>query len=416
MMMKGGRAVAARIMMDKPAVAGGRPVRDKLLPLAQATIGEQDVLAVTEVLRRGQLGSGQLVRRFEEAVAAYVGTRYAVAVSSGAAGLHIALMAAAVGQGEEVITTPLTHPATSNCILYQGGLHTFADIDPTTWNMDPRQVAAKISSLTRALIPVHLAGNPCPMDDFWIQAREHDLVVIEDAAHALGGTYKNKKIGSSSDMTVFSFSNPQHCYTGEGGMVVTDSEDYYQWMLVFRENGMVNHPDLLTKAGEPWRVEMQDRGYNYRMTEMQAALGLTQLARVDEFVARRTAVAAQYNRAFGNHPAVTLPRQNPQGQSTWHYYLLALRTENLKVSRLEIFQALQAENIEVGVHYLPVFLHPYYLWIGHPDVCTLETSLCPGAEELYHRLITLPLYPAMTDRDAEDVITATCKVLDYYLI
>lgn len=402
--------------MDKPAIAGGRPVRGNLLPLAGSSINEDDINAVSEVLRAGEPGSGAMVQRFEEAVARYVGARYAVAVSSGAAGLHIALMAAAVGHEEEVITSPLTHPATSNCILYQGGIHTFADIDPATFNIDPRAVAAKISSRTSALIPVHFGGNPCDMDALWKLAREHDLAVIEDAAHALGAEYAGKKIGALSDLTVFSFSAPQHCYTGEGGMVTTNSDDLFEWLVIFRENGMVSDPGKLTKIGEPWRVEMQDRGYNYRMTGMQAALGLSQLGRVEEFIARRAGIARRYNRAFSGHPAVMLPVQNGRGRSTWYYYLLALRTENLRASRAEIYHALRAENIEVGVHYLPVFLHPYYLWIGHPDVCTLDTSLCPKAEALYHRLLTLPLYPAMSDRDVEDVINATGRVLDYYLV
>lgn len=403
-------------MIDKPAVAGGKPVRENSLPLAEASVHENDILAVTGVLRGGKLGCGETVQKFERAVAKYVGARYAVAVSSGAAGLHIALMSAAVGHQEEVITSPLTHPATANCILYQGGIHTFADIDSATFNIDPGVVATKISSRTAALIPVHFAGNPCNMEALHRLAREHNLIVIEDAAHALGGEYGGQKIGALSDLTVFSFSDPQHCYTGEGGVVTTDSEEFYQWMLIFRENGMVRDPQKLARPEGPWRVEMQDRGYNYRMTEMQAALGIGQLARAEEFIARRTAIAEKYNRALAGHPAVVLPEQNPRGRSTWHYYLLALRLENLKASRSDIFYALRAENIEVGVHYLPVFLHPYYLWIGHPDVCTLEGSLCPQAEELYNRLLTLPLYPAMTDRDVDDVITAVIRVLDYYTL
>lgn len=401
-------------MTNKPAIAGGRPVREILLPLAKSVLNENDISVVTEVLRGGKLSGGAMVSRFEQAMAAYTGARYAVAVSSGAAGLHIALMSAAVGHMEEVITSSLTDPSTSNCIIYQGGIHTFADIDPATFNVDPRMVAMKISDRTKALIPVHYAGNPCQMDALQELARAKDLVIIEDAAHALGGEYGGKKIGAISELTVFSFSSPQHCYTGEGGMVTTDSEELYQWLTMFRENGMVYDPKRQVKPEGPWTVEMQDRGYNYRMTEMQAALGISQLSRADEFIDRRANIADRYNRAFSAHPAITLPEQNSRGRSTWHYYILALRTENLKVSRKEIFNALQAENIEVGVHYLPVFLHPYYLWIGHPDICTLDTSLCPKAEDLYHKLLTLPLYPSMTDSDAEDVIEAVLKVLNFY--
>ncbi|SFH17819.1 dTDP-4-amino-4,6-dideoxygalactose transaminase [Desulfotomaculum arcticum] len=402
-------------MKNKPAVAGGRPVREKVLPMAKSVLNDNDINAVTEVLRGGKLGSGEAVSLFEQAMTAYTGARYAVAVSSGAAGLHIALMSAAVGHMEEVITSPLTHPSTSNCILYQGGIHTFADIDPATFNIDPEMVAMKISDRTKALIPVHYAGNPCQLDALQELARAKDLVIIEDAAHALGGEYEGQKIGSISDLTVFSFSSPQNCYTGEGGMVTTDSEELYQWLTMFRENGMIYDSQRQVKPEGPWTVEMQDRGYNYRMTGMQAALGVSQLSRADGFIGRRANIAGRYNRAFSGHPAIFLPEQNSRGRSTWHYYVMALRTEYLKVSRREIFDALQTENIEVGVHYLPVFLHPYYLWIGHPDICTLDTSLCPKAEDLYHKLLTLPLYPAMTDNDAEDVIEAVLKVLNYFL-
>ncbi len=391
-------------------------MRNRLLPLAAAEMTADDIQAVTRVLGDGKLGSGDKVREFEAAVAEYVGARYAAAVSSGAAGLHIALMSAAVGHEDEVITTPLTHPATANCILYQNGIHTFADVEPATYNIDPVKVKYRITGRTRALIPVHFAGNPCALDQLYELARENDLCVIEDASHALGGYYKDKRIGSLSDLTVFSFSDPQHCYTGEGGIVTTNSGEFYEWMLVFRENGMVSEAKKMLKPEGPWRKEMQDRGYNYRLTDMQAALGISQLARVEEFIGRRTEIAHYYNRALAGHPALDLPEPNPRGRSTWHRYIVTLRTEKLKAGRTEILHAIRAENIEVGVHFLPVFLHPYYLWIGHPDVCTIEGSLCPVAEDLYNRFLTLPLFPSMTDRDALEVIEAVTRVLDYFLI
>jgi len=403
-------------MINKPAAAGGLPVRSRMLPLAAAEMTIADIQAVTRVLSDGELGSGDKVTEFETAVAEYVGAKYAVAVSSGAAGLHVALMSAAVGHEDEVITTPLTHPATSNCILYQNGIHTFVDVEPTTYNLDPVKVKHRITGRTRALIPVHFAGNPCELDLLHDLARENDLCVIEDAAHALGGYYKKKRIGALSDFTVFSFSDPQHCYTGEGGMVTTNSEEFFEWMLVFRENGLVRDPQKMINPEGPWRKEMQDRGFNYRLTDMQAALGISQLARVEEFISRRTDIANLYNRTLANHPAITLPEQHPQGRSTWHRYIVTLCMEKLKAGRNEIFKAIRAENIEVGVHYLPVFMHPYYLWIGHPDVCTIEGSLCPVAEDLYNRFLTLPLFPSMTDQDVQDVIDAVTRVLDYYLL
>lgn len=198
--------------------------------------------------------------------------------------------------------------------------------------------------------------------------------------------------------------------------MTTNSGEFYEWMLVFRENGMVSEAQKMIKPEGPWRKEMQDRGYNYRLTDMQAALGISQLARVEEFIGRRTEIANYYNRALAGHPALDLQEPNPLGRSTWHRYIVTLRTEKLKAGRTEILHAVRAENIEVGVHFLPVFLHPYYLWIGHPDVCTIEGSLCPIAEDLYNRFLTLPLFPSMTDRDAREVIEAVTRVLDYFLI
>lgn len=399
-----------------PAVAGGKPVREKLLPLASPSLNEEDKQAVMQVLDSGNLKNGPMVREFEENFARYVGARYAVAVSSAAAGLHIALMAAAVGHEEEVITSPLVHPSTPAAILHQHGMHTFADIDPETYNVDPEEIRKKVSSRTVALMPVHFAGRPCDMEAIQDIARENKLEVIEDASHALGAEYRGKKIGTLSSLTVFSFSGPQGVYTGEGGMVVTDSEELYFWLLVFRNGGIVTDPQKLSRREGPWHFEMQDRGFYYQMTEMQAALGLSQLKRAGEFAARRREIAEIYNAAFAGMEQFDLPAPFHGGKHSWYYYIIALRPENLKAARLEIYNALRAENIGVGVHYMPAFLHPYFKWVGHPDVCTLEGSLCPRAENLYSRLLTLPLFPGMTRQDVEDVIEAVHRVMKYYAV
>lgn len=403
-------------MADTLAVAGGTPVRSDFLPLAASYVTEDDKKAVRAVLDGGQLQSGKKVKEFEENFARYVGARYAVAVSSGAAGIHIALMAAAVGHGEEVITSPLVHPSTPAAILHQNGVHTFADVDPATFNLDPDEVGKKVSLRTVALMPVHFAGRPCDMEAIQKTASEHKLEVVEDASHALGAQYRGKMIGSLSSFTVFSFDAPQGVYTGEGGMVVTDSEEQYFWLRVFRNGGIVTEPEKLSRREGPWHFEMQDRGFYYRMGEMQAALGLSQLRRADWYLERRREIAEQYNRAFAGVEQFDIPVPCQEDRHAWYYYVIVLRPENLKATRLEIFNALRAEKIGVGVQYLPAFMQPYFKWVGHPDICSLEGSPCPRAEILYKRLITLPLYPAMSQQDVQDVIEAVLKVVKYYAV
>lgn len=400
--------------MNKPALHGGTPVRDSFLPYAQPCIEQDDIEAVTSALSGPVLSMGETVKQFEQSFARYIGVKYALAVSSASAGLHIALMAAGVGPQEEVITTSLTHPATSNCILYQRAVPIFTDISTETYNLDPQEIRYRISSRTKAIIVSHYAGLPCPMEEIMEIAREHNLAVIEDAAQALGARYRGRMLGALSELTIFSFSNPQSLNTGEGGMVATNSPELYDWLTMFRNNGIVTDKEKLTQYPGPWHFEMQDLGYNYRMTEMQAALGLTQLAKADKFLARRTEIAQAYNQAFSSREEMTVPWAPPDTKPSWNIYPLRLRMDRIKGSRLDIFNAIRAENIGVDVQYLPVFLQPYYLWIGHPDVCSLEGSLCPKAEEVYESIICLPIYPQMNHQDVHDVITAVYKVLDFY--
>jgi len=403
-------------MAEIPAVAGGTPVRKKLLPQASPCLNEEDKQLVAQVLNSGILKNGPMVKEFEEHFARYVGARYAFAVSSGAAGIHIALMAAAVGHGEEVITSPLVHPSTPGAILHQHGMHTFADIDLYTYNVDPEEIREKLSLRTVALMPVHFAGRPCDMDAIQEIARENNLEVIEDASHALGAEFKGKKIGTLSSFTVFSFDGPQGLFTGEGGMVVTNSEELHFWLSVFGNGGIVSSPEKLLRREGPWHFEMQDRGFYYRMNEMQAALGLSQLKQADNFLRRRREIAQTYNRAFAGLEQFYVPAPFEEGEHAWYYYIIALRPENLKATRLEIYNALRAENIGVDVHYMPAFLHPYFKWVGHPDVCTLEGSIAPRAENLYNRLLTLPLFPGMSQRDIDDVVEAVYRVMKYYAV
>ncbi|MGQ9497928.1 MAG: UDP-4-amino-4,6-dideoxy-N-acetyl-beta-L-altrosamine transaminase [Desulfotomaculales bacterium] len=400
---------------DLPAVAGGKPVREKYLPYAHQLIEEDDIAAVVEVLKGDWLTTGPKIAEFEAAFARYVGAKYAVAVSSGTAALHAACFAAGVSRGDEVITTPLTFVASANCIIFVGAKPVFADVDPQTYNIDPADVERKITPKTTAVIAVHYTGQPCDMDAIHAVAERHNLAVIEDAAHALGATYKGRRIGSLGNLTAFSLHPVKHITTGEGGVVTTDDEELYHWLLLFRNHGIVRDRARMVNDEGPWYYEVQDVGYNYRMTDFQAALGLSQLGKLERFLARRREIAARYNAAFAGLPEVTVPYQAPWAESAWHLYVLALNLDRLRAGRREIFLALRAENIGVHVHYIPVHTHPYYKWLIDPTVCPLgEGSPAPRAEALYPRLITLPLFPAMTDRDVEDVVYAVKRVLAYY--
>ncbi|MCL6636105.1 MAG: DegT/DnrJ/EryC1/StrS family aminotransferase, partial [Peptococcaceae bacterium] len=377
-------------------------------------IEDEDIAAVEQVLRNGPLDDGPKVAEFEREFAAYVGARYAVAVSSGAAGLHIAAAAAGIAHREEVITSPIAPLAAACCALYQGAAAVFADIDIHTYNMDPAEVEVKISPLTRAIVAVHFAGQPCDLDAIHLLAGKHGLAVIEDATCALGAEYKGKRVGALSDLTVFSFHHPGGVAVGEGGMVTTDSEELYGWLKLFRNNGIVTEPEMMTRYEGPWYFEMQELGYSYRMPEAAAALGITQLKKADKFLRRREEIASFYNESFRGIRTLTIPGVLEGVRPAWQMYVLGLRLERLKADRLEIFNALRAENIGVEVHYPPLFRHPYFIWQGHKDICTLEGSLCPRAEDLYQTFISLPIFPAMSRRDAEDVVEAVMKVVAYY--
>ncbi|MFJ7746606.1 UDP-4-amino-4,6-dideoxy-N-acetyl-beta-L-altrosamine transaminase [Peribacillus sp. NPDC097295] len=385
-----------------------RPIRETFLPYGRQWIDEEDIDSVIRVLRGDYLTTGPFISTFEQELANYVGAKYAVAFSNGTAALHGACFAAGIGEGDEVITTPLTFAASSNCILYQGGVPVFADIDEKTFNIDPNEIEKKITQKTKAIIPVHFTGNPAPLDEIYAIANKHDLIVIEDAAHALGATYKQKKIGSKSDMTMFSFHPVKHITSGEGGIITTDDKEYYEKLLQFRSHGITRDPDKMVEDHGPWYYEMQFLGYNYRMTDIQAALGSSQLKKVDEFLNLRKKYVSMYNDELKEIKDITIPHTNKEGSSSWHLYVIRLHLENLTGNRKEIYNALHQENIGVNVHYIPVYLLPYYQDLGY------KKGLCPHAEKLYEEIITLPLFPAMTEKDVVDVIKAVKKVLDCY--
>lgn len=397
-------------MRGLPAICGGEPVRQEFLPYARQSVDESDIAAVVEVLCSPFLTTGPKIQEFEQKFADYVGAKYAVAVASGTAALHAAVFAAGINPGDEVITTPMTFAASANCVLYQGGRVVFADIDPQTYNIDPEDIARKITERTKAIIPVDYTGQPARLDVIEKIAAEFNLPVIEDAAHALGAAYQGQKVGSISDLTTFSFHPVKHITTGEGGMVTTNDPGLYERLLLFRNHGITRDKRLLMEKHGPWYYEQQALGYNYRITDFQAALGISQLAKSEMFLEVRRRYAGIYTEAFKDLPGVIVPWQAEDGRSSWHLYVLQLELEKLKAGRKEIFEAMLAENIGVNVHYIPVYLHPYYQSLGY------RPRLCPEAEKLYERMLTLPLFPGMTEGDVEDVIKAVSKVVTYFTI
>ncbi|MCA1022080.1 UDP-4-amino-4,6-dideoxy-N-acetyl-beta-L-altrosamine transaminase [Halobacillus litoralis] len=394
-------------MGGKLAVFGGKPVRDSFLPYGRQWISKEDKAAVERILDSPYLTTGPAVAGFERKTAACTGAKYAVSFSSGTAALHAACFTAGIREGDEVITSPLTFAASANCILYCGGTPVFVDVDPRTYLITAEHIEAAVTERTKAVIPVDFTGQPADYDAIRKVADKYNLLIIEDAAHALGASYRNQKIGAISDMTMFSFHPVKPVTTGEGGIITTNDEDWYKKLVQFRTHGITKHAPDYIKERAPWEYEMQFLGFNYRMTDIQAALGESQLDRLDKFTSVREAYADHYNKAFRNIKGVTVPFQEQGGRSSWHLYILKL-DEELTDRRKKIFEALVAENIGVNVHYMPVYQHPYYQQNGCDQVC------CPTAEKLYQQFLTLPLFPAMAQQDLDDVIEAVRKVLNYY--
>lgn len=378
------------------------------IPYGTQWITDEDISAVVEALRSPWMTQGPLVEIFEKAVADYCGARYAVAVANGTAALHIAALAAGFGPGDEVITSPITFVASANCVLYAGAQPVFADIDPATYCIDPQAVLGKLSPATKGLIPVHFAGQPCDMPALHNVAKERGLMIIEDAAHAIGASYDHQgntyRVGSCahSDMTIFSFHPVKHITTGEGGIVTTNDETIYKKLLLLRSHGITRNPDQMTLNEGPWYYEMQDLGYNYRITDFQCALGLKQLERLDDFLDRRWQIVRAYENGFATEEELILPYVAPSTISAFHLYVLQFKT----LSRLDVYNRLREKNLGVNVHYIPVHLQPYYMQsFGY------EKGDYPHAEDYYSRAITIPLYPRMSDEDVTYVIQAVKETI-----
>lgn len=390
------------------AVDGGTPVRKTLLPYGRQSIGEDDIQAVVDVLRSDWLTTGPKVAEFEEAFAAWVGAKHAVSFSSGTAALHGCAFAAGLNSGDEAITSPMTFAATANCVLYQGATPVFADVSADTLNLDPEKAATKITPRTRAIFPVDYAGHPADLDPFLELASRHGIIVIEDASHALGAEYRNRCVGSIADMTVFSFHPVKHLATGEGGMVTTNRSDLAQPLRQFRNHGISSDARQRQAEGQ-WHYEMVSLGFNYRLTDIASALGLSQLKKLKQNLLRRREIATRYAVGLRDLDAITLPAVRAEVDPAWHLFPIQLSIKKLRADRAKVFKALRAENIGVNVHYIPVHLHPYYR-----DRFGYREGEYPVAEDAYERLISLPMFHGMCDLDVQDVIRAVRKVIIHY--
>ena len=394
-------------MSSRLAIDGGTPVRATLLPYGRQAVDDDDIAAVVAVLKSDWLTTGPKVADFEQAVAARVGARHGVAVANGTAALHAAAFAAGVVPGDEVIVPALTFAASANCVRYLGGNVVFADVRPDTLNLDPSAVEPLVTERTRAVIAVDYSGQPADLDELAAICRQRNITLIEDAAHALGAVYHNRRVGSIARLSTFSFHPVKHITTGEGGMVTTNDPALDARLRAFRNHG-ITRDHLQRSATGSWFYEMAYLGLNYRLTDVQCALGLSQLAKLDRWLERRRAIAARYAAGFADLPEIETLAILADRIPVWHLYPVRLRLGRLRVGRAEVFKALRAENIGVNVHYIPVPWHPYYQQLGYVK------GQWPVAEDAYERLISLPMFHAMTDADADDVINAVHKVVTAY--
>ena len=395
--------------MEKPAICGGTPVRDTKIFYGHQYLDQADYDAVLDVLKSDYLTCGPKIGELEAKLCEVTGAKYAVVCSNGTAALHMAAMVAGIGAGDELITTPITFAASANCALYCGAKPVFADINEKTYNIDPASVKEHITPATKAVVAVDYTGQAVELDELQAICKEHNLVLIEDAAHSIGTKYNGKGVGSIADMTTFSFHPVKTITGGEGGAVLTNSEEYYQKLLLARAHGITRDASLMEhEIDGPWYYEQVDLGYNYRMTDIQAGLIISQLDKLPMFSARRKEIVARYNEAFEKNDAIIVQQEIPQSDTTRHLYILRLNPEKLTIKRRQFFDALAAENVVCNVHYIPVYYFPHYQKLGY------KKGLCPKAEKLYDEMITLPLYYGMSDKDCDDVIKAVEKIAAYY--
>jgi len=376
----------------------------KIIPYGHQWIDNKDINKVIKVLKSDWITQGPKVEEFEMALAKYCQAKYAVAMSSGTAALQAAYATAGIGIGDEVITTPITFVATANGIVHCGGKPVFVDVQEDTLNIDPKKIEKKITKRTKAIVPVDFGGQPANYDEIKKIAKKHNLLIIEDACHALGSLYKSKKIGSLADMTILSFHPVKIITTGEGGMVLTNNKRFYERLKLFRNHGMIKKPE---KGG--WYYEIKNPAFNYRITDIQCALGLSQLKKISKFIKRRREITAKYNKAFKNVKEIIIPVERNYVKSVWHIYPIQLDLQKIKVGREKIFKELRKKGLGVQVHYIPLHLQPFY-----EKKFGYKKGDFPVSERYYQRAITLPLFPKMTNKEIEKVIKTVNKIIKFY--
>ncbi len=397
--------------MNKPAICGGTPVRDTKIFYGHQYIDEEDIQAVVDVLKSDYLTCGPKIQEAEDKLCEITGAKYAVLCSNGTAALHIACQAAGVSAGDEVITTPITFAASANCALYCGAKPVFADINEETYNIDPDCVEALTTEKTKAVVAVDYTGQSVELDRLLEHCHKHNIALIEDGAHVIGTRYNGQCNGSIADMTTLSFHPVKTVTCGEGGAVLTNSEEYYKKLLLFRAHGITRDLSQMEHESDgPWYYEQIALGMNYRMTDIQAALLISQLNKLPAFSKRRKEIVKAYDEAFKELPQIVVQKEIPESDTTRHLYILRINPEKLRIGRKEFFEALAAENVCCNVHYIPTYYFPYYEKLGY------QKGLCPKAEKLYDEMLSLPLYYAMSDQDVQDVITAVKKIAEYYAV
>ena len=398
-------------MMEQLAILGGTPVRENKIYYGRQWIDESDVKAVSDILTSNYITCGPMVERLEKELAEYCNAKFAVAVSNGTAALHCACIAAGIGPGDEVITTPLTFAASANCALYVGARPVFADINPETYNIDPKSIREHITDKTKAIVAVDFTGQSVEQEEIRAICDEYHLIYIEDAAHAIGTVYDGKKVGSIADMTCFSFHPVKTITSGEGGAITTNSEEFHKRLVLAHTHGITHDVDEMEDAPHEgrWVYEQIALGYNYRMTDFQAALLLSQLKKLDLFKARRQEIVKYYNEAFADCPGIIVQKEIEKSDTCRHLYIIRLDLDKLSCTRREFFDAMSEENVQCQVHYVPVYYFPYYRHLGY------EKGLCPKAEEIYKGIMSIPLYPKLSEKEIEDTIHAVKKIHDWYL-
>jgi perosamine synthetase len=390
------------------AIAGGQPVRQTVLPYGTQWLDEDDIAAVNAVLRSEWLTTGPKVSEFERAFADFVGTQEAVVVSSGTAALHAAMHALEIGPGDEVIVPAMTFAASANCVLFQRGIPVFVDVDPETLLIDTTDLESRITPRTKSIVAVDYGGHPADYDKLVAISKRHDIKLVADSCHALGATYRGRRVGALADLTAFSLHPVKHITSGEGGVIATDDPQLARSMRTFRNHGITTDHRQREAQGS-WFYEMQSLGYNYRLSDINCALALSQLRKLPGWVVKRQQIAKSYDDAFAHMDEVNPLLVRPGVSHAYHLYVVQFDLLKLHADRARIFQSLRAENIGVNVHYIPVHLHPFYrthLGTG--------PGLCPVAEAAYERIITLPMFPRMTQNDVNDVIEAVRKVCKAY--